>query len=184
MAPSSLCDIPLSSSLASMHLLDPVNLPNKCRWPLFWCLTRKERIIKRSVLLILWPPLMLDIRTLGPINLNVLTYTFHIFKFRYCGDSSSCCRVNQPSDRLLSTLRRPCGWCFGWSYRQCRYKAVSFTGLKPYGDLKRLFGSRVFNLIPNDVVLVANHFPAFLRRVINAHQVLDTCIANIFFVTL
>ena len=71
---------------------------------------------------------------------------------------------------------------------------MSFTGLKPYGerllrsnnnkDLKRLFGGRVFNLIPNDVVLVADHFPAFLSHVINAHQVLDnTCIANIFFVT-
>ena len=71
---------------------------------------------------------------------------------------------------------------------------MSFTGLKPYGerllrsnnnkDLKRLFGGRVFNLIPNDVVLVADHFPTFLSHVINAHQVLDnTCIANIFFVT-
>ena len=71
---------------------------------------------------------------------------------------------------------------------QCRYKAVSFTGLKPYGerlvrsnnnkDLKRLFGSRVFNIILNDVVLVADHFPAFLSRVINAHQVLcsNTCV--------
>jgi len=61
MAPSSMYDIPWSSPLASMRLLDQVNLLKNGRWRLFWCVTRKKRIIKRSVQLLLWLPLMLDV---------------------------------------------------------------------------------------------------------------------------